>query len=314
MSSVRVSGSSIAWNTQIWRRTWPISGLFCLVILSCRKPRDGEVLGRSGWFLPTRGFQLSLSRILLFWAMDSSERTQELLPPCLWKWQRLWSKCLGVTEMRKETVQANVEHVAWPDLRCSSILYASKDPEPTAKDRKSFALCCLRWKILESSMMQWSKFTASKEMIIPAHVVFTSLHSPEVQRWYWHTIAVPEGTGTKNGAVWGLFAFWYFLMPSETMSQWRYREHVTKSLSGMGFKFHFLQSLEINVRFTCLAPNSPVLPGTSFKHDSSSLFHTLPIHVLCTPLFMKGTRFPMVRILEDEPVLITLFDKSSKST
>lgn len=99
-------------------------------------------------------------------------------------------------------------------------------------------------------------------------------------------------------------------MPSETMSQWRYREHVTKSLSGMGFKFHFLQSLEINVRFTCLAPNSPVLPGTSFsKHDSSSLFHTLPIHVLCTPLFMNGTRFPMVRILEDEPVLITLFDK-----
>ena len=46
MSSVRVSGSSIAWNTQISRQTWPISGLFCLVILSCRKPRDGEVARR----------------------------------------------------------------------------------------------------------------------------------------------------------------------------------------------------------------------------------------------------------------------------
>ena len=179
-------------------------------------------------------------------------------------------------------MQANVDHVAWPDLRCSTRY--SKRFQRSWTDSEGpkvfFSLCCLRWKILESSMMQWSKFTASKDMIIPAHVVFTSLHSPEVQRWYWHTIAVPEGTGTKNGAVWGLFAFWYFLMPSETMSQWRYREHVTKSLSGMGFKFHFLQSLEINVRFTCLAPNSPVLPGTSFsKHDSSSLFHTLPIHL-----------------------------------
>lgn len=85
--------------------------LFCLVILSC--------------------FQLSLSRILLFWAVDSSERTQE-------------------------TVQANVEHVKNLGIEHDVILAHYR-----------------------GSRRDWD------------------------QKWY--------------------------------------REHVTKSLSGMGFKFHFLQ-------------------------------------------------------------------------